>query len=120
MHHSGHLAQPPCSSTSESTLHRNCIQTVLEYLQWGTLHSLSGQPLPVLSQLNSKEVFPRVQMELHVHQFLSIAACLIVWHHQEEPGCILLTPYFEILSLGNHHCSARHEKSLILAYKNSS
>lgn len=120
MDHSGHLARPPCSSTSWSTLHRNCILTVLEYLQWGRLHSLSGQPLPVLNHLKSKEVFPHVQMKLPVHQFLSIATCLIVWHCQEELGSIVLTPYILIPSLGNHHCSAGHEKSLVLTYKNSS
>ena len=35
-----------------------------EYLQGVTLHSLSGQPVPVLGHSHTEKVFPYVQAEL--------------------------------------------------------
>lgn len=43
-----HLIHPPCSSRS-IPVHtaQDCIQVVLEHHQWGRLHNLSGQSVPV-------------------------------------------------------------------------
>lgn len=38
-------------------------------------HLLFGQPLPVLGYLNSKEVFPDIQMEPPVSQFVPSVSC---------------------------------------------
>lgn len=44
----GHLDQPPCSRrvSPEHRAH-DCVQTVLEHLQWGRFPSFSGQCVPV-------------------------------------------------------------------------
>ena len=44
------------------------VQMAFEYLQGGRLHNLSGQPVPGLSQPQSKKVFPDVQREPPVFQ----------------------------------------------------
>ena len=57
------------------------VQMAFEYLQGWRLHSLIGQPLPVLSHPHSKGVFPYVQTEPLVFQFVLIAS---------GPACQLL------------------------------
>ncbi|KAJ7396540.1 hypothetical protein BTVI_144359 [Pitangus sulphuratus] len=37
------------------------------------------------------------KVKLLVHQFLPIAFCPTAWHHQEDPGSIILTPSLQIL-----------------------
>lgn len=53
--------------------------------------------LPVFCHPHSKELFSHVQVELSMYLFLPIASCAIIWHRQEEPGCILLVPSLQIL-----------------------
>ena len=60
---------------------QNCVQVSFEYLQRRRLHSLSGQPVPVLCHPLSKEVLPRVQMELPMLQFVPAAPCPVTGHH---------------------------------------
>ena len=55
------------------------IQAGFEYLQRRRLHNLSGQPVPVLGHPQSK-VFPHIQMELPVFQFVPIAPCPVTGH----------------------------------------
>lgn len=51
----GHLVQHPCSARlSPELTAQDCIQTVLEHLQWERFHSHSGQPAPVHSHQHSK------------------------------------------------------------------
>jgi len=47
------------------------IQTAFEYLQGRRLHNLSGRSVPVLSHPHSKNVFPNVQTEASVFQFVN-------------------------------------------------
>lgn len=47
--------------------------------------------------LHNKEVLPHIKVELPVYQFLPIASCPIAWHHEEEPGSIIMTPSLQIL-----------------------
>ena len=56
------------------------VQAGLEYLQRRRLHSLPGQPLPVLRHPQREEVLPHVQMELPVLQFVPIAPCPVTGH----------------------------------------
>ena len=51
------------------------VQVGFEYLQRRRLHSLSGQPVPVLRHPQREEVLPHVQMELPMLQFVPIARC---------------------------------------------
>jgi len=75
---------------------QDLIQVGLEYLQGSRLHNLPGQPVPVLRHPQSKEVLPRVQMELLTLQFVPIAPCPVAGHHWKESGPILLTPSLKI------------------------
>lgn len=59
--------------------------------------SLSWQSVSVLGHPHSKEALPHIQLEFPVHQFLSVASCLIAWQHQAQPGNILLVPSLQIL-----------------------
>jgi len=50
-------------------------------LQGRRLYNLSDKPLSVVSQPNSKKVFPDVQREPPVFQFMPIASCPVSGHH---------------------------------------
>ena len=50
------------------------VQIAFEYLQGWRLHNLSGQPVPVLGHPHSKKVFPDVQREPPVLQFVPTAS----------------------------------------------
>lgn len=53
------------------------------------IYSFSGQPLPVLSELHSKEVLPVAEVEYLVLLFVPMASCPATGHHGQEPGSIL-------------------------------
>ena len=57
------------------------VQAGLEYLQRRRLHSLPGQPVPVLRHPHSEKVLPHVQTELPMLQFVLIAPCPVAGHH---------------------------------------
>jgi len=50
------------------------IQMAFEYLQGWKLHNPLGQPVPVFSNPRRKKVFPDVQREPAVFQFVPIAS----------------------------------------------
>ena len=60
---------------------QDLVQAGLEYLQRRRLHSLSGQPVPVLRHPQSEEVLPHVQRELMMLQFVPVALCPVTGHH---------------------------------------
>ena len=60
---------------------QDLVQASLEYLQRRRLHSLPGQPVPVLRNPQREEVPPHVQTELPVPQFVPIAPCPVTGHH---------------------------------------
>jgi len=79
-----------CGSSSPTTLPKqghlqqaveDLVQAGLEYLQRGRLHSLPGQPVPVLRHPQREVVLPHVQMELPVLQFVPIAPCPVAGHY---------------------------------------
>jgi len=49
-----------------------------EYLQGWRLHHLPGQPVPVLVHPHSKKVFPALQTEFDVFQFMPTASCPVI------------------------------------------
>jgi len=61
-------------------LAQNHVQTTFEYLQGGRSHKNSGQPVSVLNHPHSEKLFPDIQREPPVFQFLSIASCPITGH----------------------------------------
>lgn len=63
----GLLTQPPCSSKPilEHTA-QDCVQILLDYLQWGRLGTLSRQYLPVLGHPHSKVVLPYLYLPLNL------------------------------------------------------
>jgi len=60
---------------------QNLVQAGFEYLQRRRIHSLPGQPVPVLCHSQSKDVLPHVQVELPMFQFVPIALCPVAGHH---------------------------------------
>lgn len=61
----GPLAQPPCLSRPiPEHMAQDCVQIDPECLQWGRFHNLSRQSVPVLIHPDSKDVLPRIQVEL--------------------------------------------------------
>ena len=52
---------------------QDLVQVGLECLQRRRLHSLPGQPVPVLHHPRREEVLPHVQTELPVLQFVPVA-----------------------------------------------
>jgi len=66
------------------------VQMGFECLHRRRLHSLSGQPVPVLRHPYCIEVLPHVSREHS--KFYAIAPCPMATHHREEPGLIHLPP----------------------------
>ncbi|KAK4828172.1 hypothetical protein QYF61_024421 [Mycteria americana] len=62
-------------------LAHDCVQTAFEYLQGWRLQNLPGQPVPVLVHPHSQIVFPDVQREPPVFQFVTIASGPVTEHH---------------------------------------
>lgn len=62
-----HLVQTPLKQGPQALCSQDCVQTAFESLQ-RRLHNLSGQPVPVLCLLHSKEVPRHVQVEIPVFQ----------------------------------------------------
>jgi len=60
---------------------QDLVQAGFEYLQRRRLHSLSGQPVPVLRHPQREEVLPHVQTELPVLQSVPVAPCPVAGHH---------------------------------------
>jgi len=60
---------------------QDLVQVGLEYVQRRRIHSLPGQPVPVLRHPQSEEVLPHVQLELPMLQFVPIAPCPVTGHH---------------------------------------
>jgi len=55
---------------------QDLVQAGLEYLPRKRLHSLPGQPVPVLHHPQREEVLPDVQLELPVLQFVPVVLSL--------------------------------------------
>ena len=60
---------------------QDLVQVGLEYLQRRRIHSLPGQPVPVLRHPQREEILPHSQTELPVFQFVPIAPCPVAEHH---------------------------------------
>jgi len=60
---------------------QDLVQAGLEYLQRRRLHSLPGQPVPVLRHPQREEVLPHVQTELPPLQFVPAVPCPVAGHH---------------------------------------
>jgi len=60
---------------------QDCVQMAFEHMQGGRLHHLPVQAVPVLSHPDSEKVFPGVQMEPAVFQFVPIASRPVTGHH---------------------------------------
>ena len=77
----GHLIQPLGSSRAIcSQIEQDHVQTAFECLQEWRLHHLPGQLIPLLSHPDSEKVFPNVQTEPSVFQFVPIASCPVSGH----------------------------------------
>ena len=57
------------------------VQVAFEYLQGWRIHSLPGQPVPVLGHSYSKKVFPNAQREPLVFQFVPTASGPVTGQH---------------------------------------
>ena len=75
---------------SAGTVALHHIQVAFEELQRWRLHSLSGQPKPVLHHPHSMEVLPGVQKETLVFQFLKGKFPLKAHHTSCPRGFLLL------------------------------
>jgi len=60
---------------------QDLVEAGSEYLQRRRIHSLSGQPDPVLRHPQREEVLPHVQTELPMLQFVPISSCPVTGHH---------------------------------------
>lgn len=81
-----------CPLLKHLTAVHGCVQSVLEYLQCGKLHSPSG--VPVLSHCSGQKLFFMLRWN-----FLGINFCLlssIAGHHQAEPGPGFGSPSLDI------------------------
>lgn len=72
----------PAETGSLQQVTQESILVGLEYLQ-RRLHSLCGQPAPVLRHPHSKEDFPQIHVELSVFWFVPIAPCHGAGYHQK-------------------------------------
>lgn len=69
------LVQPPCSNRTTQDIAQGCVQTDFKYFQRGRLHKLPGQSIPGFHpHPNEKKLFPDVQREPPVSQFVPTAS----------------------------------------------
>ena len=59
---------------------QDCLQAGLEYLERRGIHSLPGQPVPVLRHLQNEDL-PHVQVEHPMLQSVPVAPCPVAGHH---------------------------------------
>lgn len=50
----------------------------------------------MLSQPHSKKVFPNIQKEPSVFQFVPIGSCLVTGNHQKEPGSNFMAAFLQV------------------------
>lgn len=87
-----HLVQPPWSfRATQSQSSRTMSQIAFEYVQGGRFHNISGQPVPVFSPLQSKNVFPHIQMEPPLFQIAPTTFLILSWIPLEFPLILILT-----------------------------
>lgn len=82
------------SRVTQSNLWRTVSRKVLNIFKDGVHHNLSGQPVPMLHHLCSKEVLPDLQMALHL-KLVSIAARY--WALLRRALCHLMFPPIKCL-----------------------
>ena len=75
---------------------QECDQMASEHLQGWRPHNLLGQPVPALSQPYSEKVFPHVQREPPVFQFVPIASGPVTAYHWKEPGSIFFATSLQV------------------------
>ena len=68
---------------------QDLVQVGLEYLQRRRLHSLPGQPVPVLCHPQSEEVLPHVQTGIFLHLILLLMGCLKANNPVNQFLCVL-------------------------------
>ena len=54
------------------------------------------QPVPVLGRLHREKLFPEVQEEAAVFQFVSTASGPVTEHHWKEPCSVLFSPSLQV------------------------
>ena len=69
---------------------------VLSISKDGDSTGLSGKPVQMLSHLHSRKVFPDVEREPPVFQFVPTASGPVTGHHWEEPGSTLFSPSLQV------------------------
>ena len=87
----------PCSSrATQSQLPRTMFRRYLNIAKEGD-HNLLQQPVPGLSHPHSEKVFPDVQAEPPVFQFVPIVSGPVAGHHCKEPGSAFFTSSLHVL-----------------------
>lgn len=71
-------------------------QVAFEDLQEWRLHNLSGQPVPVLHHMHSREVPPGIQREPPVFQFVPTVSCPGIGQHCKESVSVLFAPFLQV------------------------
>lgn len=71
--------QPPPKAEAASRLPRSTSRWVLNISKGGDYYNLSGQPVPVLSQPDSKNMFSCFQVEFHMTHSVHIISCPVMW-----------------------------------------
>jgi len=75
----GHLVPTPLLKQGYlKPVAQGYVQMAFEYLQRGRVCKLPGEPVPVFGYSYSREVFPDIQIEPPVFQFVSIASCPVL------------------------------------------
>jgi len=75
-----HRVQPPAKACSLQQAAQVGIQADIERLQRRRLHSLSGQPAPVLRYPHCEEIPIHICAELPMLQFVAVSPCPITTH----------------------------------------
>jgi len=75
---------------------QDCIQAAFQYLQGWRLHKLSGQLMPVLGHSHNKEVFPKVQREPPVFQFVPIDSGTVASNHCKKSSSLIFISSHEV------------------------
>jgi len=67
-----------------------------KYLQGGSLNQFPGQPVTMLDNPFSEEIFPNIQPKPPLEQLETISSCLITCNMGEETDPLIATTSFQV------------------------
>ncbi|PKU29473.1 protein diaphanous hypothetical protein [Limosa lapponica baueri] len=90
------LPSPPLNHVPQHHIYPS-----FKYLQGWQLHHFPGQPVPMLDNPFSEEIFPNIQSKPPLAQLEAISSCPVACHLGDETDLHLTTTCFQVVAENN-------------------